>query len=105
MNNRVVLASAFAAAIAAPSISAAQAPTPTPVAPPAYEAEHCYGIALAGQNDCASTGNNSCGGTSLLDGDPNAWVYVPVGYCERLVGGSLEPGGAGAVARDLTQTG
>ena len=96
MNSRVMLASAFAAAVALPSVASAQTPVPAP----AYEAEHCYGIAKAGQNDCASTGNNSCGGTSLLDGDPNAWVYVPTGYCERIVGGSLEPGGTGAVARD-----
>jgi hypothetical protein len=31
-----------------------------------------------------SVGNNSCGGTSKLDGDPKAWIYVPQGYCERI---------------------
>jgi hypothetical protein len=45
-------------------------------------------IAKAGKNDCASTGNNSCGGTSKVNADPKAWIYVPEGYCERIIGGS-----------------
>ena len=88
MNKRLLIASALAAAIAGPTIVSAQGPAPEPQ----FQAEKCYGIAKAGQNDCASTGNNSCAGTSRLDGDPNAWLYVPEGYCERIVDGSLEPG-------------
>lgn len=87
MNNRVVFASLLAAAVTAPALSSAQTPAPEP----SFQAEKCYGIAKAGSNDCASTGSNSCGGTSKLDGDPNAWVYVPAGYCERIVGGSKTP--------------
>ena len=52
--------------------------------------EKCFGVAMAGKNDCASTGNNSCGGSSKLNSDPKAWIYVPAGYCERIVGGSLQ---------------
>ena len=48
-------------------------------------------LAKAGKNDCASTGNNSCGGTSKLNADPKAWIYVPAGYCERIVAGSKTP--------------
>jgi uncharacterized membrane protein len=88
MNKRLLITSALAAAIAGPAIVSAQGPAPEP----RFQAEKCYGIAKAGQNDCASTGNNSCAGTSRLDGDPNAWIYVPEGYCERIVDGSLEPG-------------
>lgn len=88
MNKRLLITSALAAAIAGPAIVSAQGPAPEPQ----FQAEKCYGIAKAGQNDCASTGNNSCAGTSRLDGDPNAWLYVPEGYCERIVDGSLEPG-------------
>jgi uncharacterized membrane protein len=87
MNKRLLIASALTAAIAGPAIVAAQGPAPEPQ----FQAEKCYGIARAGQNDCASTGNNSCAGTSRLDGDPNAWIYVPEGYCSRIVSGSLEP--------------
>ena len=87
MNKRYLVASALAGALAAPALLSAQKPAPSP----GFKAEKCYGIAKAGQNDCASTGSNSCGGTSKVNGDPNAWVYVPSGYCERIVGGSLRP--------------
>ncbi len=87
MNRRVMMASALAAAVAAPAILAAQKPAPAP----SFKAEKCYGIAKAGKNDCAATGNNSCGGTSKINSDPKAWIYVPEGYCERIVGGSKTP--------------
>jgi uncharacterized membrane protein len=88
MNTRVLIAaSALAAAVAAPAILSAQKPVPPPTA---FKTEKCYGIAKAGKNDCASTGNNSCGGSSKLNSDPKAWIYVPAGYCERIVGGSLQ---------------
>jgi uncharacterized membrane protein len=88
MNKRYVIASALAAAVVAPTLVSAQKPVPPPKE---YKAEKCYGIAKAGKNDCASTGNNSCGGSSKLDSDPRAWIYMPVGYCERIIGGSLKP--------------
>ena len=88
MNRRAVIASAFAGAFAVPILLSAQKPVPEPTN---WKAEKCYGIAKARQNDCASTGNNSCGATSKMDSDPKAWIYVPQGYCERIVGGSLKP--------------
>lgn len=58
--------------------------------------EKCYGISLAGQNDCASTGGNSCAGTSKVDFDKQAWKLVPAGTCETtmvtLPDGSTRPG-------------
>jgi uncharacterized membrane protein len=87
MKSSYIVASALAAAIVAPVALSAQKPAPAP----AFKAEKCYGIAKAGKNDCASTGNNSCGGSSKLNGDPKAWIYVPAGYCERIVGGALQP--------------
>ena len=84
MNTRLLVASAFAAAIATPALLSAQKPAEMP----SFKAEKCYGIAKAGKNDCASAGNNSCGGTSKRDGDKKAWVFVPEGYCDRIVGGS-----------------
>lgn len=87
MNKRVLIASALAAAIAGPTLVAAQGPAPQPE----FKAEKCYGIAKAGKNDCASTGNNSCAGTARADADPRAWIYVAAGYCERIVSGSLKP--------------
>jgi uncharacterized membrane protein len=88
MNKRVLIASAIATAFAGTAVlSASAAPAPEP----SFKAEKCYGIAKAGKNDCASTGNNSCAGMSKANADPRAWVYVPAGYCERIVNGSLKP--------------
>jgi uncharacterized membrane protein len=87
MTIRHLVASALAAAVVAPAALLAQKPAPAPT----FKAEKCYGIAKAGKNDCASTGNNSCGGTQKANSDPKAWIYVPAGYCERIVGGSLQP--------------
>jgi uncharacterized membrane protein len=85
MSKRVIIVSALAAAIAAPSLVMAQGgPAPAPT----FKAEKCYGLAKAGKNDCASTGNNSCAGTSKVNADKKAWIYVPEGYCDRIVGGS-----------------
>jgi len=55
--------------------------------------EKCYGTVKAGKNDCASTGHNSCAGTSKTDGDKGAWIMVPKGLCDKLVGGSTQPKG------------
>jgi uncharacterized membrane protein len=87
MNKSTFVAAALAAAIATPAMLPAQKPAPSPT----FKAEKCYGIAKAGKNDCASTGANSCGGTSKLNGDPKAWIYVPEGYCDRIVGASKTP--------------
>jgi uncharacterized membrane protein len=57
--------------------------------------EKCYGISLAGQNDCAAGPGTSCAGTSTVDYQGNAWKYVGAGECETTETpsgtGSLEP--------------
>ncbi|MDP2620446.1 MAG: DUF2282 domain-containing protein [Hyphomicrobiales bacterium] len=90
MKHRLVLATVFAAAVTAPTFVSA-IPSGAPVPAPSYSAEKCYGIAKAGENDCASTGNHSCAGTSKVDADPNSWIFVPAGYCGRIVGASMKP--------------
>ena len=83
--NRALLAAALSAAIALPGAAVAG-----PAAEPTFTAEKCYGLAKAGQNDCASTGNHVCAGMSKVDSDPASWIYVPAGYCDRIVGGHTE---------------
>lgn len=51
--------------------------------------EKCYGIAKAGKNDCGS-GKTSCAGSSKADSDKSAWISVPKGTCDKIVGGSTE---------------
>ena len=87
MNKRAIIAAAFATALAVPAILSAQKPGDEP----SFKSEKCYGIAKAGKNDCASQGGNSCAGTSKVNGDPKAWMYVPEGTCERIVNGSTRP--------------
>ncbi|MBD0788696.1 DUF2282 domain-containing protein [Vibrio sp. Y2-5] len=53
----------------------------------AADQEKCYGVAKAGQNDCA-TKMSSCAGTSKKDGQKDAFVVVPKGLCGKLSGGS-----------------
>ena len=58
------------------------------------DVEKCYGVAKMGKNDC-KTLSNACAGHSLSDGQKDAFIALPKGTCERLVGGSLEaPAGA-----------
>jgi uncharacterized membrane protein len=82
----LTLASVVAAALAAPAFASPS--QGGPAKPPAFKSEKCYGISKAGKNDCAATGSNSCAGTAKRDSDPKAWIFVPAGYCERIVGGA-----------------
>lgn len=53
----------------------------------AQEKEKCYGIAKAGQNDCASVnGSHSCAGQSKVDMDKSEWKYVAKGSCKGMKG-------------------
>jgi uncharacterized membrane protein len=57
--------------------------------------EKCYGVALAGKNDCAAGPGTTCAGTSKVDYQGNAWSLVPQGTCTSIKTpkgtGSLEP--------------
>lgn len=55
-------------------------------APPAKE--KCFGISLAGKNDCAAGPGTSCAGTSTKNYQGDAWKYVKAGTCVKM-GGSL----------------
>jgi uncharacterized membrane protein len=48
----------------------------------------CYGVAKAGQNDCA-TASHSCAGVAKTDNDPTEWKSMPKDACEK-AGGKLE---------------
>ncbi|KAF0127521.1 MAG: hypothetical protein FD139_3548 [Methylocystaceae bacterium] len=73
MNNTTAITAGILAALTV----AAQA---GPVAPQAGK-EKCYGVALAGKNDCAAGPGTSCAGTSKVDYQGNAWKYVDAGAC------------------------
>ena len=79
MINRTANA-ALAAAVAAAALMSAGANAQTANA----DKERCCGIAMAGKNDCAATGNNSCAGQSKADYDAKAWKYVAKGSCATM---------------------
>jgi uncharacterized membrane protein len=82
MNQRTMIASTAAtlmslALLAAPVVAA--------------EKEKCFGIAKAGQNDCASiSGVHSCAGQSKVDMDKGEWKYVAKGTCKEMKGMSMD---------------
>lgn len=81
MNQRAMIAAA-----AASLISLAFVATPAV----AQEKEKCFGIAKAGQNDCASiSGVHSCAGQSKVDNDKGEWKYVAKGTCMQMKGLSM----------------
>jgi uncharacterized membrane protein len=79
-STRIAIAAALAAAVALPTAVQAQGNT-----------EKCYGIVKAGKNDCP-TATSSCAGTSKKDSQADAWISLPKGACEKLVGGKLKAG-------------
>jgi uncharacterized membrane protein len=78
MNQRAMIA-----ATAASLMSLALVATPAV----AQEKEKCFGIAKAGQNDCANIfGTHSCAGQSKVDMDKSEWKYVAKGTCKDMKG-------------------
>ena len=74
-SKKIILAGSVAAALAlmtAPSF--AQSAT----------MEKCFGVSLAGKNDCAAGPGTTCGGTSTVDYQGNAWTLVPAGTCASI---------------------
>lgn len=51
--------------------------------------EKCFGVAKAGNNDCA-TANHQCAGQATADGAADEFVFVPAGKCDRITGGRAE---------------
>ena len=48
------------------------------------EKERCYGISMAGKNDCAAGPGTTCAGTSKVDYQGNSWKLVPKGTCDKI---------------------
>jgi uncharacterized membrane protein len=77
----------FALAAIAVSIALSTAP-----ALAAGDKEKCYGIAKAGQNDCATAdGSHSCAGQAKFDNGVYEWKYVAKGTCVSKEGGRTKP--------------
>jgi uncharacterized membrane protein len=79
MNQRLIVSSALASVLALGLAGQ--------VAAQSKDKEKCYGIAKAGQNDCANiSGTHSCAGQAKVDNDPGEYKYVAKGTCKELKG-------------------
>jgi uncharacterized membrane protein len=78
-STKTISAAAVASAVALAMVSSATLTTPAH----AQAKEKCYGISLAGQNDCAAGPGTTCAGTSTVDYQGNAWTLVPQGECVK----------------------
>jgi uncharacterized membrane protein len=92
----VAIAGAVAAALTAHSTTTAEAASK----------EKCYGVSLAGANDCAAGPGTTCAGTSVTDYQGNAWTLVDAGTCASIdlpqsADGSARIGSLEALDRDL----
>ncbi|MDK3073147.1 DUF2282 domain-containing protein [Sedimentitalea sp. JM2-8] len=86
------------------AVAAALAATATTVQ--AQSKEKCYGVSLAGANDCAAGPGTTCAGTSTVDYQGNAWKLVDAGTCESMelpamADGTERKGSLSALDRDL----
>ncbi|WP_299146438.1 DUF2282 domain-containing protein [uncultured Tateyamaria sp.] len=68
--------------------------------------EKCYGISLAGENDCAAGPGTTCAGTSTVDYQGNAWTLVDAGTCAeidlpQMADGTARTGSLEELNRDL----
>jgi uncharacterized membrane protein len=81
MTQRLIAASALASLLTL-GVQAAQAADDS-----SKNKEKCFGIAKAGQNDCASlSGAHSCAGQATADKAPGDFRYVATGTCHTLGG-------------------
>lgn len=65
--------------------------------------EKCFGVALAGQNDCAAGAGTTCAGTSKVDYQGNEFKLVPAGTCTTMELPDGRTGSLEALTRDLPQ--
>lgn len=72
-SSHAALAATLAIAIASGSAQAAPQPM-----------EKCYGISLAGKNDCKAGAGTSCAGTSKVNYQGDAWKLVAAGTCTKI---------------------
>ncbi len=97
MKTKLTAGAASLATVLTAAVALAQAPAHAG----SKSKEKCYGIALAGENDCAAGPGTSCEGSSTVDYQGNAWKYVPKGTCETTEVEGDRMGSLEALDRDL----
>lgn len=96
--NRQILSLALASSLATAMGAAVAGPA---AAQDNENMEKCYGVAMAGQNDCAAGPGTTCAGTSSVDYQGNAWKLVPAGTCVTMELPGDRMGSLEALDRDM----
>lgn len=89
----------YSTAAIAGAVATALAAATTPAA--AEDMVKCFGVALAGENDCAAGPGTTCAATSTIDYQGNAWKLVPKGTCTTMDLPGDRHGSLEALDRDL----
>lgn len=87
MTTRRIAVSAIALGALAAGAALAQAATMNegkPMADAKPAVEKCWGVAMAGKNDCKAGAGTTCAGTAKMDYQANAWKNVPAGTCTSI---------------------
>lgn len=96
MKKNLALSAALATVMMSGVITSAQASEEN-------KKEKCYGVSVAGQNDCANlAGTHSCAGQSTVDNDISEWRLVPKGTCLEL--GGFDRKEAKAMVKEMKAT-
>ena len=91
MNQRAIVSSALASALALGLVGQAAAHDTAKDKDKDKSKEKCYGVAKAGQNDCGNlAGTHSCAGLAKADNLADEWKYVAKGTCKDMKGMSAE---------------
>ena len=99
--SKVIKSTASAAFVASAVAAAVAGVNLTAVTDAQAANEKCYGVSLAGQNDCAAGPGTTCQGTSTVDYQGNAWKFVEAGTCESMTVADGKKGSLTALDRDL----
>ena len=82
--NRSLAITAFTLSSLAAGVALAQDTKPPMADKDMPKVEKCYGVSLAGKNDCKAGAGTTCAGTSKVDYQANAWKNVPAGTCTTI---------------------
>ncbi len=91
----------LSAALVAGAMATALSSVAVPTNAEAAEKEKCFGVALAGKNDCKAGAGTTCAGSSTVDYQGNAWKLVAAGTCESMEVAGGRKGSLTELKRDL----
>ena len=100
MTTKTILGASAVASAVVMALSAATLVS-TATSASAAQKEKCFGVAMAGKNDCAAGAGTTCAGTSKINYQGNEWKYVAKGTCTTMMLPGGRHGSLKALTRDI----